>query len=178
MTNRTPLAGRLNGYQQSDRPQWACRAQGQLGINDLWDPNSGLSLSPRQRTLFFRPPMRMKPNRLPTWEARNYGDVPENIGIYSVFAIMVGDKWQWIPPSEDLRVDDVVTLASGRGGEARGVGEGGLGSDAFQKEHTHTKTHTHAHTTEARTRSCGSEKVAKVDQQRGSCGTTTGTDYS
>lgn len=90
---------------------------------------------------------------------------------------MVGDKGQWIPPSEDLRVDDVVTLASGRGGEARGVGEGGFGSEAFQKEHTHARPRTQT-TTEARTKSRDSEKVAKVDQQRGSCGTTTGTDYS
>lgn len=33
----------MNGYQQSNGHNWREVAQGQLGINDFWDPNTGLS---------------------------------------------------------------------------------------------------------------------------------------
>lgn len=33
----------MNGYQQSNGHNWREVTQGQLGINDFWDPNTGLS---------------------------------------------------------------------------------------------------------------------------------------
>ena len=89
MTNRTPLDRQWTDTNSQTGHNGRAVAHGQLGINDLWDPNTGLSLSPSQRTLFlffcffvFFPQASNADEAELVYQPgkRYYGDVSEHIG--------------------------------------------------------------------------------------------------
>ena len=69
----------MNGYQQSNGHNWREVTQGQLGINDFWYPNTGLSFYSKLGAHF---------QVINAHEAvdqpleRDYGDITQDIGVY------------------------------------------------------------------------------------------------
>lgn len=69
----------MNGYQQSNGHNWREVTQGQLGINDFWDPNTGLSCFSKLGAHF---------QVINAHEAvdqpleRDYGDIEQDICVY------------------------------------------------------------------------------------------------